>query len=738
MADKATGSSGVLRLDVSESGLNPGANASTVSWALYLIEASTSNSSYSGGGISASVTVDGGGTLWSGTFGFDWRGAGNQSTLIASGSYGQGRNPDGTGAITVRGNIGNTGTSGAGGPTSVDQFVQLATLVVPPGQVGVPVASRISDSATQLTWTQTNPANGQPTNTYIDASVNNGDWFRLVNMGPGTSANVAMGANQKLQYRVYSANSAGQTGAQSNDIFGTPAAPTSVTAVKGSNLDVTVGWVNNVAYSEYNSEVWHGTVAAGVTTWDAAPLVTVASGVSSYTHAAPNSAQIHTYRVRAVAGGLQSSYAVSGNVQLLAAPNKPVTPAMPAFADTHLDLQIGWQHNPADTTPQKFYQFSYSFDGGATWNTTDKTASTNQFFLVPGDGAPAGTALTSRVRTWGSATTGGSEGTGASPWSDTRTVTFKSPPTVAITAPANGSVIHDSTISATLAFAQAEGAKFVKAQLQLKQGATLLGTLTSSVLNGIKFSTQAQNGQTYTIRARVQDSNGIWGYFQESTFSVSYLSPPSAIVTTKFLPDSGYGQVTITIPAPTAEQSEAVSVSLTRTINGVTENVLTDYPADAVLTVLDTTPVVNGTNVYKVTTQTALGAQATTTVNLVTTELRRAYLSKGTQYDNVIVFGGNLSIDDAVSVASDTIQAAGRQKPIGLYGIEQTVQIKVGSFIFGGFGSTIPQIRDLLLTPGKACYRDPSGRRVFGSVKGSIKYKKADQGDLSFTLTETS
>jgi hypothetical protein len=39
--------------------------------------------------------------------------------------------------------------------------------------------------------------------------------------------------------------------------------------------------------------------------------------------------------------------------------------------------------------------------------------------------------------------------------------------------------------------------------------------------------------------------------------------------------------------------------------------------------------------------------------------------------------------------------------------------------------------------PGRACYRDSSGRRVFGAVTGSVSYDKPyGRGDLSFTLVE--
>jgi hypothetical protein len=185
-------------------------------------------------------------------------------------------------------------------------------------------------------------------------------------------------------------------------------------------------------------------------------------------------------------------------------------------------------------------------------------------------------------------------------------------------------------------------------------------------------------------------------------------------------------------------QAVADTVTITRVVDGVEETVVGSYPAASELTFLDTTPVINGENTYKVTATSALGATRTVEETLVTNECRRAFLSKGAGYSDVVVFGGNLEVEEDLSVASSVVQAAGRTKPIGLYGVETAVELKAKSYIFEGFGSTIDELRAFLLRPGKACFRDASGRRVFGSVQGSVAYKKAGRGDLSFTMTETS
>jgi len=742
LADVNTGGAGTLRLDVSQASTNPGANNVNINWALYLIERVTSNSTFQNSAIGANVSIDGVGTIWSGSFTFDWRGAGNQTTLIASGTATLGNNGDGTGRTwTFRGHMNSTGTSGAGGPTDVAQAVGTSATYVTPGTPTKPVASRVSDTQTNLAWTQSSASNGQPASNQVYCKTNNGGSVKILDISATNSAAIGTVANSKYEFQVQAWNSAGFSGVSpwSDPIFTTPGAPTSATATKQANLDIVVAWVNNVAYAEYNTEVWHGTVSGGVTTWDSTALTTVGSGVTSYTHAAPNPSQVHVYQVRSKAGTLLSSYAVSNSVQLLVAPNKPTLGTVPQYADKTQALTFGWTHNPIDTTPQSAYEVNFSTNGGSTWTTTGKVTSAVASRTIAANTYVANTAVQIRVRTWGQATTGGSDGTGASPWSDISTVTYKTAPTTTITIPANGGTVTDSTLRVTITFAQAEAATFVKATLELWQGAVLLESKDTTVLNGVVMSTPVQNGVTYTIKSKVLDSNGLWSSQVSNSFSVVYLAPVPAGIVLTYLPDTGWGQLDLSIPAPGGGQSAAATVTITRTINGLVETVVQDYPVSGTaMTFLDTVPTVNGVNLYTVTTKSALGATTQRTASLTTSELRRAFLSKGASFQTVGVFGANLSVDESLDVASTTIEAAGRTKPIGMYGTETSLQLKISSFVYENFGSTIDQLRKVLLTPGEACYRDASGRRVFGTAKGSLTYKRVDRADLSFTMTETS
>lgn len=731
---------GNFTLDVYEVGTDAAGNWSDIECSLYLEERVSSPYSWAGGGITATIGHHNVQEWWSGTFGFDFRPGGLQWVLIARVTQRVYHNADGTGQITVGANMGSTGSSAVPGPASVTNTLVLTTLkVVPPVPVGV-VATRVSDTQATLQWSQPAASNGNPDSNQVFQSVNGSAFTRVLDINATSATALAVAPNQKLQYKVEGWNPAGFSGQSvaSAPIYTTPAAPTAAVANKKSNLDIEVTFTENVDYAEHTHEVWHGVVAGGVTTWDGAALVTLASGVTTYTHAAPNAAQVHIYRVRARAGALASGYSTTAAVQLLIAPNKPTVNAPSAFADRTVPPTFSWVHNPQDTTPQTAYELRYSTNGGVTWTSSDKVVSVASQRTIATT-FPANTVLQVQVRTWGAATSGGSEGTGASPWSDTATQTYKSLPVATVVSPTNAQVVNDATLRTTLGFAQAEAATFVKAQLELLQGATLLETLESVNLVGITLATAGQNATVYTLRARVQDSNGLWSAWVTRNFSVTYLAPVPAGVALSYAQSSGYGQIDLTFPAPGAGQSAATLVTITRTIDGVTETVVQDYPVSATLTFLDTTPTIHGTNVYTITTRSALGAQTEVTQNLVTTECRRAFLSKGSNLSTVVVFGANLEVNEALSVASATVQAAGRTKPIGLYGVETSVQLKVKSFVFAREGfSTLDELRAILLVPGKACYRDSTGRRFFGTVKGSVKYEKVDRGTLEFTMTETS
>ncbi|MGN8024690.1 hypothetical protein [Microbacterium sp. 22242] len=740
-----TGAAGQLVIVATEVGYNAPANWSDISWALYLNEASEYDYSWSGGvGAYVNWNANGWGTggLWSGSFGFDWRPGGLQSTLIASGISRMSHAGDGTGSLYVEGGIGDTGTSGAGGPASVGVWVPVTTLKVVPGTPTGVTASRVSDTQATVSWAQSSASNGQPVSNQIFKSVNNGAFSKILDINATTSTSLAVAANQKLQFKVQAWNSAGFGGlsAASAPIFTTPAAPSGVTAAKNASLDIVVAFTPNVGYTEHTHVVSHGTITGGITTWDGSPLATLPSGTTSYTHTAPNPAQVHVYRVQAVAGSLASSWVQSNSVQLLAAPNAPSLATIPPFSDKGSAFVVTWTHNAVDSTPQAYYELQYSTNGGSSWTSTGKVTSTVSSRSFAGGTYTSGTTLQVQVRTWGQATTGGSDGTGASPWSSVGSTTFKTAPTVTITTP--GSSVGQAIVQVVITFSQPEGATFVSQAIDLLQGATVLETVSTTGLSAT-LTTRVANGGSYSVRTRATDSNGIQSPAVTQAFTVTYLPPVPAAVAVDFLDDSGFGQLTLSIPSPGAGQAAASKVTILRTINGDSETVADQYAVSASLTFLDTTPVTAGTNTYTVRTISIDGASTDVVVNLVTAS-PSAYLSKGVGYSEVVSFAYTLALTATPAPAQSLVQAAGRSRPIGLYGttgnltIEGRASLIAKSHTARKLGSSPDEIEAVLQTLGRCCYRDPTGRRIFGQVAGQVSRVNAIVGELSYTVTETS
>jgi len=169
----------------------------------------------------------------------------------------------------------------------------------------------------------------------------------------------------------------------------------------------------------------------------------------------------------------------------------------------------------------------------------------------------------------------------------------------------------------------------------------------------------------------------------------------------------------------------------------VLEPVVTAAPASPELTFLDTSPTIYGTNLYRVTTRSVDGATSVVELELEVLEREWAYMSKGTGYQDVIRFQLAPGLQAAPVVDATLVKAAGRRRPIGLYATTGSLVVTGTGALAEGYGSTPKEIEDFLLAPGKGCYRDPAGRRMFGLIAGTITRDNADTAAFAYTVTET-
>jgi methionine-rich copper-binding protein CopC len=511
-----------------------------------------------------------------------------------------------------------------------------------------------------------------------------------------------------------------------------------VVAAKDAALDITVSWTPNVAFTEHEHVVEFSTNAGS--SWSS--LATVAGGTSTYKQVAPNPALIHVYRVRARntdTGALTSAWVESNSVQLLAAPNAPTLAALPTNANKAADLVVTWTHNPVDTTPQTAYELEYSTNGGGSWTSSTKTTSTVSSYTIPASTHAANVTVTVRVRTWGQATTGGAETTGASDWSTTDAVTFKTIPVVTITAPADESVLDEAALNVVLGFSQAESATFVQATIVLTEGVTELESKVSTTLAGTLMDTEVEDDGSYSLSVTVLDSNGLTSAAVVSDFTVDFTPPATAGVVLTYDRDSGSTQIAVTIPAAGVGEVEAEFVTISRVIDGVRETLFTEYPVTVgAITFLDTTPTINGSNQYRVRTISGDGATADATVSLTTTETLWAFLSTGAGYGNYVSFGGDLTLSAKPARASALIPTAGRREPIALFGENTSRAVSGSTTLAADLGSTPAEVEAFMLEAGLVCYRDPSGRRVFGRLSGTVDTPSDLTSAFKFTVDEAS
>jgi hypothetical protein len=736
--NQATGTGGNLQLQITEVGTNAGANTSDVHVNAQIY---TPPGSYH---LNADLSVSLSGSIsWStGTWSFT--SAGGWHTLY-DGTVTVGHNSDGTGSFSATFALNDsTGTSGVAGPASVGGSIGLTTLTVAPGTPTGVSAAYVSDSQLNVSWTNHYASNGTPTQTNVAQSVNGAAYATVLTTGNVASAVLSTAPNRKTTFIVGQGNGAGfsANSAASAAVWTTPAAPTAATATKQPDGSIVVAWTNNVAYTEYATEVWHGTVAAGVTTWGSSPAFTAAAGATAYADPAPDVTKVHVYEVRAktTSGTTRySGYAVTNTVQLLAPPNAPSVAGLAQYADKAQPLVINWTHNPVDSTAETAYEVARSTDGGTTWTTTGKTAGTLANFTIAASTYAANVALTVRVRTWGQASTGGSDGAGGSPWSTLQTVTFKTAPTASITAPTSAG-IGTADLYVTLAYAQAEGAAFVSAAVTLLHGGSAVETVTTTASAGILFNTKMANGATYTVQAVVTSSIGLTATAAPVTFLVTFAPAAPGTITATYVPEAGMTQLALTFPAPTGPQVPAVTYTLTRAINGGAAELLALNQPISAATLIDTIPTINGTNTYTLTTYSTLGAASSSvSVDLATSETQWAFLSTGAGFATYLAFYGNLAIGSTPTRDSALILAAGRARPIALFGQSATLDVDVAATFFTDEGSTPDQAEAFMLTATRSCYRDPTGRRIFGLVKGARITNRTPLGaDVSFTVSEAS
>lgn len=312
--------------------------------------------------------------------------------------------------------------NGATPSKSVTSSIPKRPYAAPAAPTGVTV-SRISDTSTKISWTNKDTA-GEPwdlVRVQYDVAANdvwNGD---IGTPGGGSTSftwNSSV-ADNAYRFRVRAENSVGDSAyVETSIIYTTPNPPTSPTR-SGTTTQSLTWAIGADANMSVLTEIWRS--VNGV--WSL--LATAAAGATSYTDSTASINDKVKYKFRhktngGVQGTLYSAYSAetTETAGVVSPPSAPISlaPDDNTIINPNQAKTFSWTHVPTDSSAQTGFQIQWRVGAGA-WNVRGKVTSATQSYSMPASTFPDNSTVEWQVRTWGAATTGGSDGTGASAWS---------------------------------------------------------------------------------------------------------------------------------------------------------------------------------------------------------------------------------------------------------------------------------------------------------------------------------
>ena len=583
--------------------------------------------------------------------------------------------------------------------------------------------TRNSDTSFTLSW-QTNYTHGDGATPWHTVHVERWDnvsnsWYEIVQLHWSATSytDTTTVANREYDYRVRAKNTTGfgPYGADTPSRYTSPAAPSNLSAAKGSS-DIKLSWTNN-ATMPTTIEVWESQNGGAY-----ALLATTASGATSYTHVSPNSSVTHRYKLRAknVSGGttLFSDYSTESQlVALLANPNAPtnLSPSGAVFDATERRA-FYWQHNPVDSTDQTAYELRYREVGTTPWTTTGKVDLIWWSRFFPEGTFTNGKQYEWQVRTWGQYATEPS----ASPWSASALFTTSAKPAATVTTPAADAVLVGNSLSVTWTYYDAEGTAQAAARVQVLDGGG--NVLHTSSVKGSATSLTVpfwmENHSSYLVWVAVQDGSGLWSDEAAAAFTTDFLPPTTPTLTASW--DEALGAVTLTINNPGDGTVAAVRNDIWRSIDGGPWLlVASELPLNT--TVVDRVPTTHGLNTYKAVAWSATPTSAPSVPVDVETASPWLYVNGGPAWSVLARVKGGPAVGLRAGRSKVLHTFAGRRAPLEFIG-EARVKaygLKGSVDAFGvdpdqwGTWEAWEAVADL---PAPLLYRDPMGRRVFCSI----------------------
>ncbi len=271
----------------------------------------------------------------------------------------------------------------AAGDSAYSNEVSVATLVTPPSAPSNLVASAVSASQINLSWTDNS---GNETAFLIERKIGSGGTYsQIAQAGAGATSysnNAGLSPGTNYVYRVRASNSGGSS-AYSNEASATtpippPIAPSNLVASATSASQVSLSWADN-SNNETGFNIYRKTGSGGTY----ARISQVGAGVTSYANAGLVSATTYFYRVRAVNSAGSSAY--SNEASATTSVIRPASPTNLTFSRSAGQVVLSWQDNSTNET--RFDVDRKIGSGSGTWvrygNTAVNTTSLTDTGVAP-------------------------------------------------------------------------------------------------------------------------------------------------------------------------------------------------------------------------------------------------------------------------------------------------------------------------------------------------------------------
>lgn len=687
----------------------------------YTVSAVTQGSTHCTVSVTAYLQMDGSSSS-NGTYAQSWYGhwgSGSQSPnwnlppnglgAIASGSY----------SIPLTDSVQSLGFGATGrsywGALSHEVYPQVpARFALTPTAV---VVTRVSDTQHTISWTR----NSTYTAVVVQRSTDNSTWVQVGrptgNVASFTDTTTVAGT--RYYYRVAGVGGSGQSAwsATAGPVYTTPAAPTGVAAAR-TGMDIVVAAASLPPFiTSVDIEDGGAVVASGVNL--------------PWTHLGPSPSVPHAYKVRGKIGALNGEWSVVSNtVQLLTPPLAPsgLTPNGAVVA-SDVPVRIEWTHNPVDTSPQKVFELRFRPLGGG-W-TTVSGATTSYLEEMP----PALGVFEWQVRTKG-------DHADWSPWSAVATFTAITRPGVAV----QGTGSWDRPVlPVSWTWLQAQGRPQSAWQVELFNdlGERLEFREGSGAASSALLETRLVDGGSYTVV--VHGATGsVWSAGAVLVVSVAFVPPAPAVVLGEW--DEGSGSVGLTIhdgsTAPGSPAPSTETVDVERSVDGGLSWVPLLTGTSSEVSVTDWESLSRGTTIYRVTAYADTGAASTVEYPVVANS-SAIWLSGGDGYARTarLPFEPDVKID--AGRARSVERYEGRSFGVAYAGEQLTQRVDVSGIILSGdvWNAQVDALIALSQDPAPLhMYRDPDGRRIYGSLSGVALPRGATTAQVwgyGFVLEET-